>query len=281
MSGEDPYRPGRWQDGAHRRGDRERGERGRGDQGGGGGTFDALKEADKQSWWDQVEPANERAAELAAQSAASGVPVGQQQMPVESGVVNPIQFGPSIAQNIPGGQIQLGGTYVADRPAQAGGGIVTTGEPPSTTHAIAPPPQITDRSQLQESSPASATVTATLEVNRILEEVQRERAMLAGERLLEARLRETMLPAAALARVRGRFAGQVATEAGITTAVKEETDYLGAIAQAGSITGLGYERSYQVGLTEAEKLQKAFDSSSTSRKARRCRRCRAFARRMW
>lgn len=28
-----------------------------------GGTFDALREADKQSWWDQVEPYNERRAD--------------------------------------------------------------------------------------------------------------------------------------------------------------------------------------------------------------------------
>jgi hypothetical protein len=239
-----------------------------------GGTFDALKEADRQSWWDQVEPANERAAELAARSAAGGVPVAQQQLPVEAGVVNPIQFGPGVAQDIPGGQIQLGGTYVADRPVMQGAPIAT-GEPPSTAHPMAPPPQITDRTQLSEGSAGVAPATAVApyaairpqseapdalaEVRRLREEVERERALLASERLLEARLRETMLPQVALQRVRERFVGQVATSEAIATAIKEETDYLGAIVGDGRVTGLGYERGIRVGLTETEKLQKAFD----------------------
>jgi hypothetical protein len=236
-----------------------------------GGSFDALKEADNQSWWDQVEPYNERSAELTAQSAASGE---SQQLPVEAGVVNPIQFGPGVAQDIPGGQMQLGGTYVADRPGQQGAPIAT-GEPPSTMHPVAPPPQITDRSQLLEGAGAASQPTAVgvvppirpqleapdalAEVRRLREEVERERALLASERLLEARLRETMLPQMALARIRSRFAGQVATADQVSAAIKEETDYLGAIVGDGRVTGLGYERGIRVGLTETEKLQKAFD----------------------
>ena len=231
-----------------------------------GGSFDSLKEADKQSWWDQVEPYNERSAELAQQSAAAGQSM---QMPVEAGQVAPIQFGPSVAQNISGGQIQLGGTYVTDRPlvqatpvgAQAGRDgpntnlipPVATGETPTTAAPTAPPPQITDRSQLREADGALD------EVRRMREDLQRERALLTSARLVDARLREAMLPQAALARLRTRFDNQVASEASITAAIAEETDYLSAIAGDGRITGLGYERGVRVGLSESDKLQRAFD----------------------
>ena len=51
-----------------------------------GGSFDALLEADRQSWWDQLEPANELAAEYAAASARTGLPAAAQQAPVAAGV---------------------------------------------------------------------------------------------------------------------------------------------------------------------------------------------------
>ena len=246
-----------------------------------GGSFDALREADNGSWWDQLQPYNEVSAELTAQSAATGVPAAAQQVPVESGVVAPIQFGPSVAQDIPGGQILLGGTYVEDRIPGPNGTLVAIGEPPSTTAPMAPPPQ---RSTMQESapSPVSTPVSSPVallappmqivasplqeseyaslaEVRRLREELQHERQLAISGQLLESRLRESQLPERARERVRHQLVGRVVSEEEIASEVLREASYVSELLDLGRVRGLGYERSVQVGATEQEKLQRAFD----------------------
>lgn len=237
-----------------------------------GGRFEKLLEADKQSWWDQREPANELAAELAQASLQSGVPVVQQQAYVEAGVVNPIQFGPSIAQEIPGGEIQLGGTYVGIRTPGVHGTPISAGEPPSTAAPMAPPPQLTDSSQfvpqtnsttLREGEQAAGerVAEAASETARLLEEIRRERQLVATERLLEAAMRASGLPEVSRRRIERECRGRVLSEAEIGAAVAAEREYLGAILDAdpGRIRGMGYERGVVVGMSEADRLQKAFD----------------------
>ena len=213
-----------------------------------GGRFEKLAEADKQSWWDQWEPVNERAAELAAQAAAAGLAVRASQMPVEAGVVNPIQFGPSLAQRIDGGEVQVGGTYVSLRMPGPQGTPVAVGEPPATSAPVAPPPQITDSTQLREA-----------EFARLVEELRAERVLLESERLLDRTLRECTLPAACRTRLERRFRGTAINEVTLAAAVEEERTVLAELSAAGLIRGMGFEKSVRVSMTEAERLQKAFD----------------------
>ncbi len=230
-----------------------------------GGGFEKLLEADKQSWWDQAEPVNEEAAEYAERASATGVPIDQQQMPVGAGQVNPVQFGPSVAQNIPGGQIQLGGTYVQQNERGPHGTPVAAGEAPSTAHPVAPPAQLTDITQIAEGQAAMATATAVregsaaIEAARLLEELRRERAALESDRALDRLLRESGLPAPALRRLEDRLRGQALAEAELRRAVEEERDFLAELTGAGLIRGMGFEKSVRVTLTETERLQKAFD----------------------
>ena len=81
----------------------------------GGGFARVVREADNGSWWDQCAPENEEAAALAERSRRSGLPAAAQQLAVVAGQVAPVQVGPTIAQSIAGGQLQLGGTYVSEQ----------------------------------------------------------------------------------------------------------------------------------------------------------------------
>ena len=81
----------------------------------GGGFARVVREADHGSWWDQCAPENEDAAALADRSRLSGLPAAAQQLAVAAGQVAPVQAGPTIAQSIPGGEMQLGGMYVAEQ----------------------------------------------------------------------------------------------------------------------------------------------------------------------
>ena len=81
----------------------------------GGGFARVVREADHGSWWDQCSPQNEDAAALAERSRRSGLPAAAQQQAVAAGQVAPVQVGPTIAQSIAGGELQLGGMYVAEQ----------------------------------------------------------------------------------------------------------------------------------------------------------------------
>jgi phage major head subunit gpT-like protein len=231
-----------------------------------GGAFTKILEADKQSWWDQMEPPNEDAAALARASVESGLAAAAQQRPVWAGQVNPVQLGPSIGQAIPGGEIQLGGTYVAQNirgmsgMPEAGGGA---------TGMVAPPAQIMegdDGDRAQGAVEASTGGVATLlregepfDANRLLEEVRRERAVLASERLVDRVLRGSELPLPVRARLERRFAGQVVRETELAEAIDEERTVLAELTSSGLIRGMGYEKSIRITMTEGERLQKAFD----------------------
>jgi hypothetical protein len=245
-----------------------------------GGAFEKILEADKQSWWDQMEPLNEEAAELAQAGVESGIPLSVQQQPVWAGQVNPVQLGPSIGQAIPGGEIQLGGTYVAQSVRGISGTQVAGDEAPSTVAPVAPPPQVAARSQLQEGrgagqaheaaqgSPARMTeagmATAVrdgepVDASRLLEEVRHERAVLASERLVDRMVRGSELPGPVRARLERRYAGQVVREADLAAAIDEERAVLAELTSSGLIRGMGYEKSIRITMTEGERLQKAFD----------------------
>jgi hypothetical protein len=246
-----------------------------------GGAFEKILEADKQSWWDQMEPLNEEAAGLAQAGVESGIPVSAQQQPVWAGQVNPVQLGPSIGQAIPGGEIQLGGTYVAQSVRGLSGTPMMGGEAPSTVAPVAPPPQIAARSQLQEGQgggsaaheaaqgslapAAGGGVSSALhdgeqaDATRLLEEVRHERAVLASERLVDRMVRGSELPGPVRARLERRFAGQVVREADLAAAIDEERSVLAELTSSGLIRGMGYEKSIRITMTEGERLQKAFD----------------------
>lgn len=209
-----------------------------------GGGFAKILEADNQSWWDQDLPDNEAASALAQHAAASAVPISRQQQPIAAGQVAPVQFGLSAAQPIAGGQIQLGGSYVveADRDLTPPSG---SEEPPFGTAL---------REQRTAALPSPAD-----EVTRLLEEVRREREILAGEKRLDRALRESGLPAPAVRRLEDRLRGQALGESEITRAVEEERAFLAELVGAGLIRGMGFEKSARVTMSESERLQKAFD----------------------
>ena len=56
-----------------------------------------------------------------------------------------------------------------------------------------------------------------------------------------------------------RFAGQAVREADLAAAIDEERAVLAELTAGGLIRGMGYEKRVSVGMTEAERLQKAFD----------------------
>ncbi|HVA88249.1 MAG TPA: Mu-like prophage major head subunit gpT family protein [Chloroflexota bacterium] len=211
-----------------------------------GGGFEKILEADNQSWWDQAEPDNEEAAGLARRAAASSVPITQQQWPVEAGQVAPVQFGPSAAQRIAGGQIQLGGSYVVLENRE------TLNMPAMTMEAPAGGAPILEQQIGAGQSPVD-------EAARLLEELRRERTALEGERVLDRVLRESGLPLPAARRLEDRLRGQALSESAIRQAVEDERAFLAELAGAGLIRGMGFEKSARVTMTEGERLQKAFD----------------------
>ncbi len=157
------------------------------------------------------------------------------------------------------------------------------GEGPATVAPVAPPAQMVSASQaIREGNAAGASdcgrmaanggtavpgggmavregESAAGDVARLPEEVRQERAVFAGERLVESTLGKTELPAAIRARVARRFAGQVVQEADLQAAIDEERAVLAELTAGGLIRGMGYEKRVSIGMTEAERLQKAFD----------------------
>jgi len=108
-----------------------------------------------------------------------------------------------------------------------------------------------------ESSPRGASVEESLQ--QLREEVRRERRLLACERELDGALRACGLPAPVRERVERRFRGRAFEGAELQEAIADERGLLAALTDAGLVRGMGFEKRVQVGMSEAEKLQRAFD----------------------
>jgi len=89
--------------------------------------------------------------------------------------------------------------------------------------------------------------------------VRRERRLLACERELDGALRACGLPAPVRERVERRFRGRAFEGAELQEAIADERGLLAALTDAGLVRGMGFEKRVQVGMNEAEQLQKAFD----------------------
>ncbi|HEV3312611.1 MAG TPA: Mu-like prophage major head subunit gpT family protein [Chloroflexota bacterium] len=112
-------------------------------------------------------------------------------------------------------------------------------------HALAPAPP----------APADPNATAV----QLLEQIRHDRDLERCGRVLDAGLRESRLPEAIQGRLRRRYDGRVFAESRLTEDIQEEREVLGALSQSGLVTGHGYEKPMQMGMSEYEQLQAAFD----------------------
>jgi hypothetical protein len=96
-------------------------------------------------------------------------------------------------------------------------------------------------------------------LQQLREEVRRERRLLACERELDGALRGCALPAPVRERVEQRFRGRVFEGVELQEAIADERGLLAALTDAGLVRGMGFEKMVHVGLSEGDKLQKAFD----------------------
>ena len=95
------------------------------------------------------------------------------------------------------------------------------------------------------------------QVKKVIDE---ERAAMAAERILEDTLDKCGLPAGAVKRVKKLFEGKRATQAELEAAIKDERDYLAAMAQAEGIPApWGDQTRASVGLGPVAKIQFALD----------------------
>ena len=216
-----------------------------------GGALARLRQADNGSWWDSYEPANEEAARAQDAALAMGRPLRAQQVPIVSdlGVVPPVQLGPTAAAAIPGGRVIAGGTFVGD-PTN---GVSVSGEGGSMPESIDP------RATSRESSVIEPPTTPDAVLREVQDELTRTRKLLECERTLARELQGCTLPAPVKARLEKRYGGRVFEADELQGAIAEERELLAALTDAGLIRGMGYEKSIRVGMTEAERLQKAFD----------------------
>ncbi len=224
-----------------------------------GGRLERVLQADRGSWWDEYLPANEEAAALAQGAAASGMPLPLQQTPVPAGVVPPVQMGPTAAERVPGGEVQAGATVVVEGAAPFGerskieqmflkeeGTVSETGQAPAAG--------------VQEVALATGSDGNVMEALRTAQqELQQARRLLECERTLGVRLKGLPFPAPVTARLEKRFRGRVFEEQELDGAIADERALLAELTSAGIIRGLGYEKEIRVGMSEAERLQKAFD----------------------
>jgi len=216
-----------------------------------GGALARLRQADNGSWWDSYEPANEEAARAQDAALAMGRPLSAQQIPIVSdlGVVPPVQLGPTAAAAIPGGRVIAGGTFVGD-PMH---GVSVSGEGGSM------PESIDAGATSRESSVIGPPTTPDAVLREAQEELARTRKLLECERTLAREMAGCTLPAPVKARLEKRFGGRVFEADDLHGAIAEERELLAALTDAGLIRGMGYEKSIRVGMTEAERIQKAFD----------------------
>jgi hypothetical protein len=115
-----------------------------------------------------------------------------------------------------------------------------------------------------DSSGQRAAQSEGLTPEQVQEQIKKaledERVAMASERLLEDALDKSGLPAGAVKRVKRLFESKRATQAEIDAAIKEERDYLAAMAQASGIPApWGDQSRTSVGLGPVDKIQFAID----------------------
>ena len=115
----------------------------------------------------------------------------------------------------------------------------------------------------QEPAPATAAhVKEALEKAKSAEEEARkakeEVALLKSQQILtESLAQEKDFPEVTRKQIQKRFAGRVFEAKELQEAIKEQKEYLGALAQSGDVDGLGSQ--VKLGLQESDKLQLALD----------------------
>ncbi len=246
-----------------------------------GGKFERLLQADNQSWWDSVEPLNELGSRFQAHGLASGVDIGRQQRLVTcvDDVHDPVQMGPTIAAGIAGGQV-FAGAYALGRMDNTGMGTDAQGavlpQAPGAQAGVVPETGAALGRGLQEGeagavSGAGAVAARVQEAeggtkpaeSRLLEavraELAHERALRASEKLLGERLAAAGLPPAVTAKLRRRFEGRLVEAEALDAEIGDERNVLAELTEVGLIRGMGYEKTVRVGMSELERLQRAFD----------------------
>jgi len=273
-----------------------------------GGRIERLLQADKGSWWDSYEPANEQGVALQDAAAATGLGIDRLQRPVtgadlsREGAFNagapgqagvgPIQMGPTVAADIPGGRVMAGGTYIVEGQNElsvASGQLAEGRQGEGSRGVLHTPNQPSERRQsdeqvgvgsgaggasvaggtmgMRETANAAGTAetagttgaTGSADVVALREELRQTRRILECERALARTLQGCGLPAPVVRRLEGRYGGRVFEGADLEAAIADERALLAELTDAGLIRGMGYEKQVRVGMNEAERLQKAFD----------------------
>jgi hypothetical protein len=227
-----------------------------------GGRFERLLQADNQSWWDQYEPLNERAAHMQGESMHSGLTIMHQQ-PIYTApddYHDPIQLGPTLAAAIPGGQViagayALGRTDLTAMGTDAQGAVLPAGAGAGANPRVA---QSAD-AMLREAETALAEATrAREEAQQAREEAAQVRRLLESERLVSGKLSASNLPAPVVRKLGLAFENRIVEGAEIDAAIELERATLAELVGSGLIRGMGDEKIV-VGRSEVDKLQAAFD----------------------
>ncbi|MGH2443957.1 MAG: hypothetical protein ACRDFX_12450, partial [Chloroflexota bacterium] len=95
---------------------------------------------------------------------------------------------------------------------------------------------------------------------RLAEEIRLDRDLARAAQTLDAALGRAALPAPVEAKLRKHFGGRRFDAALLESAISEEQEVLAALTRTGEIRGMGYEKHVQVGRSDYEQLQSAFDA---------------------
>ncbi len=243
-----------------------------------GGRIERLLQADNGSWWDHYEPDNERGVGMQDAAAATGLGIDQLQRPITgrdlahegpfgAGIgagTGPVQMGPTVASDIAGGRIMAGGTYITEAEREGGRHVADEEKGTGTGTAATAPGGTGGASAVVAAAaiaPTGVEVAALFEAERtaLREELQQGRRLIECERTLLRTLSGASLPTAVTTRVERRFSGRVFEASELEAALADERALLAELTDVGLIRGMGYEKQIRVGMTEAERLQKAFD----------------------
>lgn len=209
-----------------------------------GGTFDRLL---SEAWGDEFQPTAALPDQVPLRAPGPRDAYGRAPSGGGLAAVDTPLVGPADQLTAP--------TALAGGWALAGRLIVEEGVLPMPTPAVTAPEGATaDLHTLREQLESAHQVA--------LADLAQQRQLLTCERLLDTTLREATLPTPARRRIQRAFAGRVFEQADLTAALDDEATYLADLATADGrslVRGLGYEKTLTVGLSERDRLQKAFD----------------------